>query len=74
MLIGWTSPENESTLAGAVAGLGGSSWLEVDDVEVDGKHVDRTSVFVSGHIALDGPQIAELSRKDPRAAEQRWRS
>ena len=65
VLIGWTSPENESTLAGAVAGLGGSSWLEVDDVEVDGKRVDRTSVFVSGHIALDGPQIAELLAQGP---------
>nr|WP_287392431.1 matrixin family metalloprotease [Candidatus Microthrix sp.] len=64
VVIGWTTPEQQPDLADAVAGQGGSAWLEVDDVEVDGRRV-TTATFVTGVIALDGPQIEMIARESP---------
>lgn len=64
-VIGWTTPEEQPALNGAVAGQGGSAWLEVDDVEVDGRRTS-TATFVTGVIALDGPQIEMIARESPR--------
>jgi hypothetical protein len=50
VLIAWTDPAETPGLAGDVAGLGGSSWAS------DGK----ASVYVSGDITLDGPDLARV--------------
>lgn len=51
VLVVWSDPGEVSDLAGDVAGVGGSSWLEID----------RTSrVYVTGLVAIDGPQMAEI--------------
>jgi hypothetical protein len=65
VVIGWTTPEAEPALAGEVAGQGGSAWLEIDNVLVDGQRVSRTAAFISGVIALDGPQIAQIAGQGP---------
>ncbi len=64
VVIGWTTPDQLPSLDGAVAGQGGSAWLEVDDVEVDGRRTS-TSTYVTGVIALDGPQIEMILRESP---------
>ena len=56
VLIAWTDPGQRSDLKGDVAGVGGSSEATGFD---DGK-----SVFVSGQVALDGPQIQEIMDED----------
>lgn len=65
VVIGWTTPEEEPALAGAVAGQGGSAWLQIDNVEVDGRRVSSTAAFVTGVIALDGPQIGRIANERP---------
>ena len=64
VVIGWTTPDELPSLDGAVAGQGGSAWLTVDGVEVDGRRT-TTSTFVTGMIALDGPQIEMIARESP---------
>ena len=51
VLVAWSDPGEVTDLEGDVAGVGGSSWLEID----------RTSrVYVTGLVALDGPQTSEI--------------
>ena len=50
VLIAWSDPARNPELQGTVAGLAGSSWVTVD----------RGSVYVTGSIELDGPQLAEI--------------
>ena len=50
VLIAWSDPVEIPELAGDVAGRGGSTWLETSD----------GSVYVSGQIALDGPDLARI--------------
>jgi hypothetical protein len=58
ILVAWSDPVESPALAGDVAGTGGSLALTVGD--------DR--VYVTGVVALDGPQIAEiLDRRGGRA-------
>lgn len=65
VVIGWTSPDEDPALEGAVAGQGGSAWLEVENVTANGERVARTATFVTGMISLDGPQIATIARESP---------
>lgn len=51
VLVAWSDPAESSSLGGDVAGLGGSSPLSTDD----------GTVYVSGSIELDGPQMAQLA-------------
>lgn len=51
VLVAWTDPETVSELAGNIAGIGGPVMSGVDGGQ-------RTSV--SGIVALDGPQLAEM--------------
>jgi hypothetical protein len=50
VLVAWSDPEESNDLGGDIAGKGGSSWLELP----------RGSVYVSGVVVLDGPDLAEL--------------
>jgi hypothetical protein len=50
LLISWSDPTETPELAGDAAGLGGSSYVTVD----------RGSVYITGSIELDGPQLAEI--------------
>ena len=50
VLVAWSDPVEAPTLAGDVAGTAGSLALNVGE--------DR--VYVTGSVALDGPQIAEI--------------
>jgi hypothetical protein len=50
VLIAWSDPGELTDLEGDIAGIGGSAWLEVDDI----------SVYVSGMVGLDGPDFAEI--------------
>ncbi len=47
VLIAWSDPTETPRLAGDVAGLGGSSWLQRDG----------RAVYVSGSVELDGPDL-----------------
>ena len=51
VLIAWSDPQETAALEGTIAGQGGSSWLETDE----------GSVYVSGAIELDGPQLAQIA-------------
>jgi hypothetical protein len=53
ILIAWSDPAEVPMLAGDIAGIGGS-------VRVPSSRRDPTLVYVSGIVALDGPQLAEL--------------
>jgi len=50
VLISWSDPAETPGLAGDVAGRGGSAYVTVD----------RGSVYVTGSIELDGPQMAGI--------------
>ncbi len=63
VLIAWTNPNEYPTLAGDIAGYGGSASTFV----VGSGNPDR--VFVSGAIALDAPQISDIF-KDPKGTAE----
>ncbi len=65
VVIWWTTPDDAPTLAGSVAGFAGSTWIEIDDPR--GR---RTGVYVTGTVALDGPQIEEIRRTQGRASAE----
>ncbi|HEY6533771.1 MAG TPA: hypothetical protein VIY72_15800 [Acidimicrobiales bacterium] len=50
ILVAWSDPGEVDQLEGDIAGLGGSTWLETES----------GSVYVSGAVELDGPQLAEI--------------
>lgn len=50
VLISWSDPSETPELVGDVGGLGGSAYVTVD----------RGSVYVTGAIELDGPQLAAI--------------
>lgn len=50
VLVSWSDPDETPELAGRVAGLGGSTALEI------GKH----RWYVTGEVTLDGPQVEEV--------------
>lgn len=50
VLVAWSDAAESSDLNGTIAGQGGSHWLELTD----------GSVFVSGIVVLDGPDLAEI--------------
>jgi hypothetical protein len=50
VLVAWSDSVESSDLGGDIAGKGGSSWLELP----------RGSVYVSGVVVLDGPDLTEL--------------
>ena len=52
VLVAWSDAGEMPALEGDIAGQGGSSWFELD----------AGSVFVSGMVVLDGPDLAELLR------------
>ncbi len=51
VLISWTDPSETPELDADVAGIGGSSYISID----------RGSVYVTGSVELDGPQLAEIA-------------
>lgn len=55
ILIAWSDPMETPRLADRTAGLGGSIALPVSDGE---------SVYVTGTVTLDGPQLAEMLARD----------
>lgn len=60
VLIWWADPGTAPQLRGNVAGYAGSANLTITDA------IGRpTSVYVTGEVVLDGPQIAEIIRRDP---------
>lgn len=60
-LIAWTDPDETSTLAGNIAGVGGSATMERD-----GRRWN-----VSGSVYLDGPQLRKISAEKAGWAEAR---
>lgn len=55
VLIAWTDPTEVATLGTEVVGVGGSTQIETDG----------HAVYVSGLVALDGPELAEaMARPD----------
>jgi hypothetical protein len=50
VLVAWSDAAESPALEGEIAGQGGSSWFELD----------TGSVFVSGLVVLDGPDLADL--------------
>ncbi len=59
VLIAWGTPDDTPLLAGSVAGFGGSTQYTVTDQA----GISR-SVYVTGEVVLDGPQIANIIRLD----------
>ncbi len=53
VVIWWTSPSQMPVLAGDVAGEGGSTWTQASADS-------PTEVYVTGFVALDGPQLAQI--------------
>jgi hypothetical protein len=51
VLVAWSDPDESPELAGGIAGLGGSIAVSLGD---------RSMLYVSGRVVLDGPQLAEL--------------
>jgi hypothetical protein len=51
VLVSWTDPEEVGELDGDIAGIGGSTWTSASSSD------DLT--YVSGLVALDGPQLAD---------------
>ena len=51
LLISWSDPTETPELEGDTVGLGGSSYVTVD----------RGSVYVTGTIELDGPELADIA-------------
>ena len=64
VVIWWTSPEVVAELEGDVAGVGGSVWTWADPND------DDSAVMVSGSVALDAGQIAEISKQQPNGQAQ----
>jgi hypothetical protein len=60
VLVAWTTPDRIPQLTGDVAGLGGST-------EVRGGG-DLRARYVSGQVALDAPQLADILDRDGRDA------
>jgi len=60
VLIWWSNPDATPELEGPVAGFGGSVGLEITGIAQRAR-----SVYVSGSVVLDGPQIGEILRTDP---------
>ncbi len=60
VVIAWTDPTAEPRLAGDVVGFAGGTRIEVQTTSATSGTVQQTEVYVSGVIALDGPQIAEI--------------
>lgn len=50
VLIAWSDPTELPELDDDIAGIGGSAWLETEDV----------TVYVSGMVGLDGPDFADM--------------
>lgn len=65
VIIGWTNPDVEPDLAGPVAGFAGSTRIETQTTSASGEVVQQTTVYVTGAIALDGPQIADIIARSP---------
>lgn len=65
VLIWWASPDESALLGGAVAGYGGSASFTVTDPSATGPSARSTSVYVTGQVVLDGPQILDIIRRDP---------
>ena len=61
VLIAWSDPTEDPGLAGDVAGLGGSGYVQTD----------AGSVYVTGGVELDGPQLAALSTRSDGLDEAR---
>lgn len=55
VLIAWTTPGEVPELAGSVAGRGGSLAIRAGN---------KSPVYVTGKVELDGPQMAEILRLD----------
>lgn len=51
VLIAWSDPAEVPTLAGFAAGVDGSAWLQPPE---------ETTVYVSGIVVLDGPELNRL--------------
>jgi hypothetical protein len=58
VLISWTDPTEVAELDGDIAGLGGSVWVTQGS----------GSVYVTGSIELDGPQIADIQLREGTAS------
>jgi hypothetical protein len=52
VLVAWTDPSEMPVLGGEVAGEGGSTWSVAAS--------ESTRVYVTGQVALDGPDVAAL--------------
>lgn len=64
ILVAWSDPTESPRLVDNVAGYGGSAWMESSP--------GQPSVFVTGSVTLDGPQLAEmLERRGGAAAARR---
>jgi len=57
VLVAWSDAGESPDLAGTIAGHGGSNWLELPD----------GSVYVTGQVVLDGPDLTELVDAGERA-------
>jgi len=53
VLIAWSDPQESPELAGDIAGVAGSAQVQDPDTS--------TSVYVSGTVVLDGPELAEVA-------------
>jgi hypothetical protein len=51
VLVAWSDPDQAAELAGEIAGMGGSAALALGD---------GSSLYVTGRVVLDGPQLTEL--------------
>lgn len=56
VLVAWSDPTELAELDGDTAGLGGSTWLQVDGT---------ASVYVTGVVVLDGPQLGDVLQGRP---------
>jgi hypothetical protein len=56
VLVAWSDPAELAELDGDTAGLGGSTWLQLDGT---------ASVYVTGVVVLDGPQLGEVLQGRP---------
>lgn len=65
VVIAWTNPTAEPRLADDVVGFAGGTRLKVQTPSATDGTVQQTDVYVSGVIALDGPQIAGILDYSP---------
>jgi len=68
VLISWADPAELSELAGDVAGFGGSA--RVNDPGQTGRQTSK-QVYVSGVVALDGPQLSQMLEREDGWAQAR---